>query len=192
MPNEIRIAVIGSRETDRGTMKEMYNHLLRLNDVVLSKGITLGYDSGGCWSGPDQLQFSLAHSEWGQRLNFKCYLPDNKKLAMFKARHHKTNIEFLVPDDTPARRDIVRGLHPAPHNLSEFAWLAHGRNCNIVAGLNLDRHVDFVYYSAELNSKGLPKGGTYMGVAYAQSVGVPTIRHGDGRELAWLEELKKL
>lgn len=192
MPREIRIAVVGSRETDRETMGEMYRHLLNVNTTLLSLGVDVAYDSGGCWKGPDQLQFSIAHSWMGKKMGFKCYLPDEKKLAMLQRVHANTNIEFLVPPDTPERREIVRKLHPAPDKLQDFMWLLHGRNCNIVSGLNLDRHVDYVYYSAPVASDGLPTGGTRMAVAYAQSVGVPTIRHGDGRELAWLAELKKL
>ncbi len=192
MPREIRIAIIGSRETEQETMGEMYRLLLKVSTVLLSRGVVVGYDSGACWKGPDQLQFSLAHGGYGRKLSFKCYLPDDRKLAMLKRVHANTNIEFIVPPDTPERRAIVTKLHRAPDKLNEISWLLHGRNCNIISGLNLDRHVDFVYYSAKTGADGLPTGGTYMGVAYAKSVGVRCIQHGEGRELAWLEELKTL
>lgn len=97
MPREIRIAIIGSRETEQETMGEMYRHLLKVSAVLLSRGVVVGYDSGACWKGPDQLQFSLARSGYGKKLSFKCYLPDDRKLAMLRRVHADTNIEFIIP-----------------------------------------------------------------------------------------------
>lgn len=151
MSNEIRIAIIGSRETEQEVMGEMctgiFLKLMRCCCPAASCLVTILADAG---RGLTNSQFSLAHGGYGRKLNFKCYLPDDRKLAMLQRIHANTNIEFIVPPDTPERREIVAKLHRAPDKLSEIAaWLLHGRNCNIISGLNLDRHVDFVYFSAK-------------------------------------------
>lgn len=44
-----RIAVIGSRETDKETMHEMYTWLLRGFNILIRKGYHIEYYSGGCY-----------------------------------------------------------------------------------------------------------------------------------------------
>jgi len=189
----IRIAVIGSRETPREIMGEMYRALLTVIPLLISRGYRVAIDSGGCWKGPDLLQFSMAHNAYyGSRLDFNCYLPDEKKLASYQRQHADTRVKFIVPSDTPERREFVRQLHPAPDRLQEFSWLLHGRNCNIISGEHLERNVDYVYYNAVLRPDGLPKGGTYMGVAYAKLIGVPTILHSTENVRKWIAELNEL
>ncbi|HHS7556405.1 TPA: hypothetical protein ACTPQ1_004697 [Salmonella enterica] len=194
-----KIAVIGSRETDQETMSEMYMRLLRGFNALHARDYTICYSSGGCWQGPDQLQFQFARQwantydqdtgkkvEWGDE--FICYLPDEKKLWL-KKQH--PNVEFRVIHQDERYREIVGQLHPAPENLKEFAWRLHGRNLNIIMGDNLDDPVDAVYYSAPLDKHGNPTGGTAMGVKYAKQCGVPCYHHAlEGP--TWLESLRLL
>lgn len=194
-----KVAVIGSRETDQETMSEMYMRLLRGFNALHARGYTIRYSSGGCWQGPDQLQFQFARQwantydqdtgkkvEWDDK--FICYLPDEKKLWL-KKQH--PNVEFRVIPQDERYREIVGQLHPAPENLKEFAWGLHGRNLNIIMGDNLDDPVDAVYYSAPLDKHGNPTGGTAMGVKYAKQCGVPCYHHAlEGQ--AWLESLRLL
>ncbi|QVW55858.1 hypothetical protein pEaSNUABM9_00277 [Erwinia phage pEa_SNUABM_9] len=194
-----RIAVIGSRKTDADTMNEMYMNLLRGFNALHHRGYKIEYDSGGCWQGPDQLQFRFAQQwrstydqdtgkrvEWDDK--FICYLPDDKKLWL--AKQHP-NVEFRVIPQDARYRDIVRELHDYPDKLQDFAWALHGRNLNIIMGDQLDTPVDAVYYSAPLNKRGEPTGGTAMGVKYAKQCGIPCYNHVDDGA-AWLESLRLL
>jgi len=194
-----KIAVVGSRETDSDTMHEMYMWLLRGFNGLIRKGYTFEYRSGGCYKGPDQLQFQFAR-QWatvvdqdtGKRLDLKdkfiCYLPDDKKLWLKNV--HK-NVEFRVIPQGERYREIVSRHHPAPDKLQPFAWGLHGRNLNIVMGDNLDDPVDAVYYSAAHDKHGNPKGGTAMAVKYAKECGIPCFYHAtDSR--AWLESVRLL
>lgn len=194
MEKTIKIAIIGSRETPMPVQGEMYRTMLWVLPILIAKGYKVILTSGGCWKGPDQLLFSFAHhGTYGNhaQVEFICYLPDGKKIPWMKEKH--PNVQLIVPPDTPERRAHVRALHPVPDKLNDFMWLLHGRNCNIISGEDLQSNVDYVYYNAELRSDGLPKGGTYMGVAYAKRVGVKTITHGvNGEEVKWIEELKQL
>ena len=194
MEKLIRIAIIGSRETPVPVMGEMYRTLLWVIPILISKGYKIIFTSGGCWKGPDQLLFTFAHhGTYGKhaQVEFQCYLPDERKVRWLKEQH--PNVEFIVAPDTPERREHVRRLHPYPSKLNDFMWLLHGRNCNIISGADLQTHVDYVYYNAVLRPDGLPKGGTYMGVAYAKDRGIKTITHGvNGEEVKWIEELKLL
>ncbi|QVW55106.1 hypothetical protein pEaSNUABM29_00062 [Erwinia phage pEa_SNUABM_29] len=196
---QYKIAVIGSRETDKETMQEMYMLLLRGFNALRCRGYEFRYTSGGCWKGPDQLQFQFAR-QWantydqdtGEKLiltdKFICYLPDDKKLWL--AKQHPT-VEFRVIPQDERYREIVGKLHPYPEKLQEFAWALHGRNLNIIMGDDLDDPVDAVYYSAPLNKHGEPTGGTAMGVKYAKQCGIPCYHHAlDGA--AWLESLRLL
>lgn len=195
-----RLAVIGSRETDHETMQEMYDKILRGLNILLKKDIPFEFTSGGCWKGPDQLQFqfaqqwrSIVDGETGQpcpitRDKFICYLPDDKKLWL-KTKH--PNVDFRVIEQTEIYNNIVRSLHPAPDYLDDVSMKLHGRNLNIIMGDDLLTPVDAVYYSAPLDKRGNPKGGTAMGVAYAKSVNVPTYHHArDGDD--WLASLRLL
>lgn len=198
-----RLAVIGSRETDQATMHEMYMVLLRGLNMLGRRGITFEWLSGGCWKGPDQLQFEMAR-QWrntvvidpqGKAMDMKpdgrfiCYLPDEKKLAWLSKLH--PNVEFRIIAQDGRYRDIVEKLHPNPTALKEFAWNLHGRNLNIIMGDQLDTPVDAVYFSAPLNKHGEPTGGTAMGVKYAKQCGIPCYNHvNDAR--AWLESLRLL
>lgn len=191
-----KIAVIGSRETDAETMHEMYMWLLRGFNGLMRKGFLIEYRSGGCYKGPDQLQFQFAR-QWrdtvdqdtGRKLDrpdeFICYLPDDKKLWLKKMH---PNVDFRVIPQTEQYREIVARHHPAPDNLKDFAWGLHGRNLNIVMGDNLDDPVDAVYYSAPHDKDGQPKGGTAMAVKYAKECGVPCYFHAND-SLAWLESV---
>lgn len=195
-----RIAVIGSRETDKETMDEMYMVLFRGFNMLRNKGYLLEYTSGGCWKGPDQLQFMFAR-QWRETVQldkraailsgdkFVCYLPDDKKMTFLPKLH--PNVEFRVIEQTQEYRDIVTGLHPYPDKLQDFAFALHGRNLNIIMGDDLKTPVDAVYYSAPLNKAGKPTGGTAMGVAYAESMGVPTFNHVYDQE-KWKESLRLL
>lgn len=199
MSKVYRIAVIGSRETDNDTMNEMYMLLLRGFNGLKRRGYTFHYSSGGCWKGPDQLQFRFAR-QWantydqdtGKKLElddkFICYLPDEKK-QWLKNLH--PNVEFRVIPQDERYRDVVGKLHPYPEKLQEFAWALHGRNLNIIMGDQLDTPVDAVYYSAPLNKHGEPTGGTAMGVKYAQQCGIPCYNHAvNGSD--WLESIRLL
>lgn len=192
-----RIAVIGSRETDEATMSEMYMALLRGFNNLRRRGYDLEYTSGGCWKGPDQLQFKFAR-QWANTVDqdtgkkfehndkFICYLPDNKKMAWLPNLH--PTVEFRVIPQDERYREIVGELHPMPEKLQEFAWALHGRNLNIIMGDNLDTPVDAVFYSAPLDKHGNPKGGTAMGVKYAKQCGIPCYNHAtDARK--WLDTL---
>lgn len=199
MKNIYKIAVIGSRETDELTMAEMYNSLLTGLTLLSEKGIAVEYRSGGCWKGPDQLQFMIARKEENNQLtatgreqalhvNHVCYLADEKKLWL---RRRYTTVEFRVIAQDERYREVVGQLHPAPEKLQEFAWALHGRNLNIIMGDDLDSPVDAVYYSAPLTKYGNPTGGTGMGVKYAKQCGIPCYHHArDGQ--AWLESLRLL
>ncbi|ANZ48395.1 DprA-like DNA recombination-mediator protein [Erwinia phage vB_EamM_Caitlin] len=199
MSTVYKIAVIGSRETEAETMHEMYTNLLRGFNMLHARGIEFEYTSGGCWKGPDQLQFQFAR-QWRQTYDqdtgkllklsdkFICYLPDDKKLWL--AKQHP-NVEFRVIPQDERYREIVRNLHPYPEKLQEFAWALHGRNLNIIMGDTLDSPVDAVYFSAPLNKHGEPTGGTAMGVKYAKQCGIPCFNHAEDHA-AWLESLRLL
>ncbi|ANZ50014.1 hypothetical protein PARSHIK_105 [Erwinia phage vB_EamM_Parshik] len=195
-----RIAVIGSRETEEATMSEMYMALLRGFNMLHHRGYKILYSSGGCWKGPDQLQFRFAQ-QWANTIDqdtgkkvvwddeFICYLADNKKMGWLPGLHR--NVDFRVIAQDERYRDIVRKLHSYPDKLKEFAWALHGRNLNIIMGDNLDTPVDAVYYSAPLDKDGNPTGGTAMGVKYAKECGIPCYNHGyDARK--WLETVRLL
>jgi len=198
-----RLAVIGSRKTDQATMHEMYMVLLRGLNMLGRRGYEFLWTSGGCWEGPDQLQFEMAR-QWRNTVvigpqgkpmdakpdgQFVCYLPDDKKRAMLSRLH--PNVEFRIIAQDERYREIVGNLHPAPDKLQEFAWALHGRNLNIIMGDQLDTPVDAVYYSAPLNKHGEPTGGTAMGVKYAKQCGIPCYNHvNDAR--TWLESLRLL
>jgi len=184
-----RLAVIGSRETDPETMKEMYDKLLLGTTILLEKGYTVEWTSGGCWKGPDQIQFTIARVfATDDRVSFMCYLPDDKKLWL---KTKNPNVDFRVIEQTEMYNSIVRSLHPAPDYLDDVSMKLHGRNLNIIMGDDLLTPVDAVYYSAPLDKRGNPKGGTAMGVAYAKSVNVPTYHHArDGDQ--WLASLRLL
>lgn len=195
-----KIAVIGSRDTDQATMDEMYNVLLRGFNMLKRREYDFLYTSGGCWKGPDQLEFMFAR-QWANTHDvgtgklmvcqdkFVCYLADDKKMAWLPSLH--PNVEFRVIPQDERYRDIVRGLHDYPDKLKEFAWALHGRNLNIIMGDDLNTPVDAVYYSAPLNKHGEPTGGTAMGVKYAKQCGIPCYNHvTDGR--SWLESLRLL
>ncbi len=199
MSKVYKIAVIGSRETDADTMNEMYMNLLRGFNALHRKGYSFLYSSGGCWKGPDQLEFRFAHqwrNTWdqdtGKRVTwddkFVCYLPDDKKLWL--AKQHP-NVEFRVIPQDETYREIIRKLHPYPDKLQDFAWALHGRNLNIIMGDHLDSPVDAVYFSAPLNKHGEPTGGTAMGVKYAKQCGIPCYNHVEDHA-AWLESLRLL
>ncbi|AFQ96561.1 DprA-like DNA recombination-mediator protein [Erwinia phage phiEaH2] len=196
---EYKIAVVGSRETPPEVMHEMYMVLLRGFNMLIRRNYKILFRSGGCYKGPDQLEFQFAR-QWDNTIDqdtgrkaerpdqFICYLPDDKKLWLKNV--HK-NVEFRVIEQTEAYREIVSRHHPAPDKLQPFAWGLHGRNLNIVMGDNLDDPVDAVYYSAEHDKHGNPKGGTAMAVKYAKECGVPCFFHAtDAR--AWLESLRLL
>jgi hypothetical protein len=184
-----RLAIIGSRETDAATMKEMYDQLLLGVTLLLERGYKVEITSGGCWKGPDQIQFTLARVFTGDsRVTFICYLPDEKKMWL-RTKH--PNVEFRAIPRTALYNDIVRSLHPAPDYLDDWSFALHGRNLNIIMGDELRTPVDAVYYSAPLDKRGNPKGGTAMGVAYAKSVNVPTYHHGqEGQK--WLDSVRLL
>jgi len=184
-----RLAIIGSRETDQETMQEMYAQLLAGINILLEKGFELEIVSGGCWKGPDQLQFMLARYFKGDiRITFVCYLPDDKKLWL---KEKNPFVDFRVIEQTPLYVEIVRSLHPAPDYLKDFSLKLHGRNLNIIMGDDLHSPSDAVYYSAPINKQGNPTGGTFMGVMYAKSVNVPTYHHANqGQD--WLTSLRLL
>lgn len=191
-----KIAVIGSRKTDEDTMSEMYMRLLRGFNALHAKDYTIHFSSGGCWCGPDQLQFRFAR-QWANTIDqdtgkkvvwddeFICYLPDEKKLWLKK---QNPNVEFRVIPQDDRYREIVGKLHPAPEKLQEFAWALHGRNLNIIMGDDLATPVGAVYYSAPLDKQGNPTGGTAMGVKYAKQCGIPCYHHALEGHL-WLESL---
>ena len=66
-------------------------------------------------------------------------------------------------DSTPEAEALASTLHPAWHNCSPYVKRLHGRNCQIILGLNLHTPVDFVIsYSTD------PKrGGTSLGMNLA-------------------------
>lgn len=180
-----KIAIIGSRETPEDTMHEMLDVLQRGFKILRNKQHSIETRSGGCYKGPDQLQFMLARTEPGPHI---CYLPDERKLWLRKL-HPKVDFR-VIPQDV-RYRGIVASLHPNPDKLSEIAWALHGRNLNIVSGDSLDDRVDAVYYYAEHDKKGNPKGGTAMGVRYAQSLNIPCYYHVTDAS-KWLEDLRLL
>lgn len=186
-----QIAIVGSRDTDAETMHEMYMTLLRGFNVLINKGYTIIVRSGGCYKGPDQLQFQLARQWASTELKvarpdkFICYLPDDKKLWLKNV--HK-NVEFRVIEQTTHYQDIITRHHPNPTKLQPFARALHGRNLNIIMGDDLASPVDAVYYSAPHDAQGIPTGGTGMGIKYAKECGVPCFFHAeDSRK--WLETL---
>ena len=101
------------------------------------------------------------------------------------------NVDFRVIPQDIRYRGIVASLHPNPDKLSDIAWALHGRNLNSVSGDALDNPVDAVYYYAEHDKKGNPKGGTAMGVRYAQSLNIPCYYHVTDAS-KWLEDLRLL
>ncbi len=92
-----KIAIIGSRETPEDTMHEMLDVLQRGFKILRNKQHSIETRSGGCYKGPDQLQFMLARTEPGPHI---CYLPDERKLWLrklhpnvgFFALFHKTSV----------------------------------------------------------------------------------------------------
>ena len=89
----------------------------------------------------------------------------------------------------PTSREIVKEIHPAPHNLKEGGMKLMARNTNQVFGKNLDTPVDFVLFYAEETSNPLrPKGGTGQAVEMARRKGIPTINMVDSN---WREQLSE-
>lgn len=182
---EYKIAIIGSRETPGDVMQEMLDTLREGFRILRKKGYTITTRSGGCYKGPDQLQFMLARTEDVKSI---CYLPDEKKMWLGKI-HPKVEFRY-IPQDVQYRA-IVASLHPNPDKLSPIAWALHGRNLNIIAGDRLDEPVDVVYYFSDHDKHGNAKGGTAMGVKYAKSIDVPCYYHTADRD-KWLESLRLL
>lgn len=170
----------------------------KVTDMLLSRGYKVTITSGGCWKGPDQIQFVLSRLErFRDTVEFLCYLPTPDKLKSLQERY--THVKFVVPEDTPARRVIVAELHPNPKALShskgsdpEIGWKLHGRNANIVAGEDLATPVNAVYWWAPLDSKGEPTGGTKMGVAISARFGIQNVYHDYHTVHEWVDSLKHL
>ena len=59
---EYKIAIIGSRETPEDVMQEMLETLREGFRILRKKGYTITTRSGGCYKGPDQLQFMIART----------------------------------------------------------------------------------------------------------------------------------
>lgn len=167
----VRFAVIGSRETDAGVMSAMGQAAAAATRAALKAGFKVEWDSGGCWKGPDQIQFLLADIfKDNPDVGFTVYLPDERKLWL--AKKHP-NMRFVVPSITDAVRETVRGLHAAPDNLKEAHFNLHGRNLFIIAGEVLESPVDAVFFSAPESLGGKVSGGTAMGVSYARERLIP-------------------
>lgn len=167
----IKIAIIGSRETSEEYMKLMAADVFDFIEKLQKDGYAVETRSGGCWKGPDQIQFQAA--ERFPDVKHVCYLPDDRKLWLAK---RYPNVEFRIIEQDERYSKEVDELHPYPERLSEFARKLHGRNLNIIAGDNLDLPVDAVLYWAPLNPEGIPTGGTAMGVKSAMKRVIPCFR----------------
>lgn len=171
MHKQIRIAVIGSRKTSSETMAEMGKVLAALTRKAIAMGVAVEYTSGACAEGPDQLQLMLSTLFDNELVTFTAYLPNDRKLWLSKVY---PRVKFIVGTDDERHRATVKELHPAPENLSDYAFELHGRNLEIINGQDLKTPVDAVYFSAPENEKGIVSGGTAMGVSYARLCKVPT------------------
>lgn len=174
---ELRIAIVGSRETEPAIMEEMFNQLVDTTTQLLKRGHSICYTSGGCKQGPDQLLFRLGHRFTNQKkVRFVCYLESDKKLWL---KNYNSNVEFIACTPTDLERALIAKHHPAPDKLSDWMWLLHCRNVNIMTGYPMsDKElVDAVFYHAPIGKDGLPTGGTRTGVAYARSRNVPCFNY---------------
>ncbi|MGL5397301.1 MAG: hypothetical protein ACRDBQ_18790 [Shewanella sp.] len=188
----IRLAVIGSRETPHEVMREMFTECLKITRHFLSLGHNVVWVSGGCWKGPDQIQFALARFKESRstefaNVDFICYLPDEKKLKFLPKLNPQ--VTFRVIGDTEEKQEILKGLVGHYDRLKDYAKLLHGRNLHIIAGDTLSEPVDYVYYYAPLSKSGAVTGGTAVGVAYAKLRMVRCIHH-EFELRDWYKELK--
>lgn len=171
----IKIAVIGSRDTDIKIMEFMFHSLKSIISVCKLHDIGIEFRSGGALNGPDDLirQLALEPDLFNESVYAKVYLPNKRKLHSMQ-NYPKQFIKFIVPDITDKIRSLVYELHPYPSVLKDD-WLYeyHGRNLYIIGGDDLNDPVDCVYYSAIPISSERVKGGTGMGIAYANKLKIP-------------------
>lgn len=177
--SELRIAIVGSRETDPALLEEMFNRLEEATLRLIKRGRKVVYTSGGCKLGPDQLLFRLAHRFTNRpEVRFVCYLESDKKMWL---KSYNQNVEFIACDPSDVERNLIKQIHPAPDKLTDWMWLLHCRNINIMSGypVNDGELVDAVYFAAPVDKEGVPTGGTRTGVSYARMLGVATFNYPD-------------
>ena len=66
----------------------------------------------------------------------------------------------IIPSTSEKSLGIIRKIHPVFDRLSEGAKKLHLRNINQVLGHNLDNPSSFLICWANVDNKGIPKGGT--------------------------------
>lgn len=160
----MKIAVIGSRQTPM-----VYNRLLF--GLVSYWSLEHEIRSGLCATGPDSVVTRVAEQlaiENKNKLQNIILYPPKKQVRSSIS----DTFQYATDEVYLKQVDIVDKLHHNPDALTTWMYALHCRNLSIISGVNLDDPVDLVVY-AHCNVK--VTGGTYMGVAYAESVGIPTV-----------------
>lgn len=175
----MRIAVVGSRDT-----KPEINNLIYATLRYITQQRNVELVSGGCDEGPDRALTELV-LRYPDTLH-TIYLPTASRQRKFAYRypHHNTVVAVEDYKGTEPYRRIVAELHPAPDRLDDYTWSLHGRNLNIIAGPVLTEPVDAVIYAGLRLSNGRVKGGTGMGIAYAESLEIPCYNYTQPKEIA--------
>lgn len=159
----MKIAIIGSRETEM-----RYNRLL----FGLATHWSFEHEirSGRCKKGPDNVVNIVLEQAIVERRkpNIRIYPPRE----VYKGSYDFDYCYYGNPELQEKRREIVRGLHAYPDALKDDHYPLHERNLSIVSDVNLDNHVDLVVYA---HMSKTVKGGTAMGVRYAESLGIPAL-----------------
>lgn len=78
-----------------------------------------------------------------------------------------------------AAEEMVSKVHPAWSACNDYVRQLHGRNAQIVMGLNLDTPSEFV---VAWTFDGINKGGTRTGLVLAKKSGIPTFNLADKEE----------
>lgn len=159
----MKIAVIGSRETEIRYNRLLFGLVTHWSYMHLIR-------SGRCQKGPDKVVSVVLEQAIieKRKVDIEIYPPRQLTRSSY-------DYEYCLygnPELEEKRRKIVRELHSYPDALKEDHYPLHCRNLSIIAGVDLDDHVDLVVYGC-MSKK--VKGGTAMGVRYAESLGIPTL-----------------
>ena len=86
---------------------------------------------------------------------------------------------------TPEAIELAMSLHPAPSKCNDYVRKLHGRNAQIILGLNLDSPVEFVICWTK-NGKII--GGTGLGIRLSMSKNIPIFNLANNKDFIKLQE----
>ncbi len=157
-------AGIGSRETP----PDILGLITKIAEKLDRQGYTL--NSGGA-SGAD-----TAFEQGSKRKQI--FLPSDS----FNGRHHN-GVNYFNYQKLPHKdlaEETVSLYHPAPHNLTDYAFKLMARNTFQVLGKNLQQSVEFVIC---WTPEGKDVGGTSQAIRIAKSVNIPVLNLGKPKVL---------